>query len=648
MSAPRTAGAALLLFAALAAPPARARVVDVPVKLDASFLAKLLEAQVFSDPGATLRIAGRDRCSGAVLSAPPVALGKGSATLEIEGRARGGLAAFGGCLRLFAFEGALAVRLEPYRAADTPVVRFRVLGSELRPRSWTLLPQERLWGWIQPAVHPRLEKLSVDLGPALEELRRLLPLFVRADEAGPAQRLADSLALGAVRAEPDAVVALVRFEVDDAAGTAPPETPLSPEELAAFRRAAARFDAFVTFVVKQAGRDAPAPALRRELLEVLLGARHDLVDALAEPEPRRGADPVREIFRRTWARLAPLLRQLDADLPAEGALRYLSFVAAGDALAALDAAAPAFGFELSSDGLRRLARTLAPALAGDPLSRSRAVDPELREIFGFGPPLPAPEPEGDAAPETTPEGVDAPGAGEAPSAPPPEPEAAPRSRVLEALGGALAALVATPAHAAPGPGEDLAALARRLNRWAPSPADFREYLPVAGRLLRGTAAEVSGEALAPPYRDLFPALLLATGWQESCWRQYVNRGGRLVTLRSPAGAVGIMQVSERVWRGFYETSGLRSDVGYNARAGGEILLHYLKDFAIAKREDRAGGALALARSSYAMYNGGPGHMRRWREPGTAPSLRAIDASFLEKYKALRAGDERALERCYTG
>ena len=642
MSAPRRAGAALLALAALAASPAQARVVLVPVRLDASFLGKLLEAQVFDDRGATLRIAGRDRCSGAVLAAPPVALEEGRVDLEIDGQARGGLAAFGGCLRILSWQGALAVSLEPYRDAGAPVVRFRVLGSELRPRSWTLLPQERLWGWIQPAVHPRLEKLRVDLGPALEELRRLLPLFVREGEAGPARRLAESLELGAVRAERDAVVVLVHFEVDEAAPPAASEAPLTPEELAAFRRAAGRFDAFVTFVVKQAGRDAPAPEVRKELLEVLLGARYDLVAALAEPR-QRGEDPVREIFRRTWARLAPLLRQVDAELPAESALRYLSFVAAGDALAALDAAAPAFGLDFSSDGLRRLARTLVPAAAGDPLARSRAVDPELREIFGFGPPLAAPEPPSEA----TPEGVEAP-PGELPSEEPPQPAPGPSSRLLDALGRALAALAAAPAYAAPGPGEDRTALARRLNRWAPSPADFREYLPLAGRLLRATAADVAGDSLGRPYQGLFPALLLATGWQESCWRQYVRRGGKLVPLRSPAGAVGIMQVNERVWRGFYDASGLRSDVSYNARAGGEILLHYLEDFAIARREDRAGGALALARSTYAMYNGGPGQMRRWREPGTPASLRAIDASFLEKYKALRAGDETALERCYTG
>src|SRR4029453_11406293 len=168
-----------------------------------------------------------------------------------------------------------------------------------------------------------------------------------------------------------------------------------PEETRALERASRRFDAFLTFVVKQAGRDALAPELRTELLGVLLDARHELVALLAEPSGR-GDERVRALFVRTWGRLAPLLRRVDAPLPAEGALRYLSFVAAGDVLAALEAAAPSFGLELSADGLRRLARTLVPA-AGDPLAESRAVDPELREIFGFGAPLPGPsEPEGRA------------------------------------------------------------------------------------------------------------------------------------------------------------------------------------------------------------------------------------------------------------
>lgn len=653
----RRARALLAVLALGASLPAAASEVRVPVRLDPSFLGRLLEAQVFSAPGATLRLHGAGRCSEAVLSAPSVEIEPGRVRLRSEAVAHGGLPIAGaGCWRIFSWEGALAAIEEPYLDVDGRSVRFRVIDSALEPRSWTLLPQERLWGWMRPALHPHLERLRVDLGPALDDLRRVLPLFVRREDAEAAARLADSLALASVRADADAVVIEVRFDVDAAPAPAQPEAPLGPEELAALRDSLRRVDAFVTFVVKHAGRDAGAPALRSELLELLLDARYELVLALAEPAPPGGGDRVRALFLRSWARLAPLLRQVDAEVSAESALRYLSFVAAGDALAALDAATPAFGFELSSDGLRRLARTLAPAAAGDPLAHGRAVDPELREIFGFGPPLPPPE----ARPDETPLDEPAPqGASEAPPAPgpapapvpepPPAQEPAPSSQLLPRLGRAFAALFVAPASAAPEPSREIAALAARLNRWAPSRRDFREYLPLAGRLLRGVAGDVHAQSgLGAQYGDLYTALFLAAGWQESCWRQFVVRGGRLVPLRSATGDVGILQVNERVWRGFYDLDGLRHDVAYNARAGGEILLHYLRDFALARGEERRGGREALARSTYAMYNGGPAARGRWRDAKAPTALRALDAAFLLKYKAMRADDEAALEDCYTG
>jgi hypothetical protein len=545
-----------------------------------------------------------------------------------------------------------------------------VLRSSLRPRTWTLLPQERFWGWIGPQVHPRLEALRVDLGPALGDLRRVLPLFARRAEQERAGRLAASVRLESVRAEGAGVVVGVRFDVPDeapaAAAVEAPDAPLSPEELAALVRVSGRVDAFLTFVIKQAGRDAAGAALREELLDVLLDARHELVRALAGPVAR-GEDPVRAVFRRAWTRLAPLLRRASAgELPAESALRYLSFVAAGDALAALEAAAPAFGIELSSQGLRRLARTLAPKATEDPLSRSREVDPELRAIFGFGPPLPAPEPAPEAAPGVAPEAPHEPGGDAAPErapepapdgAPEPAPEAGPEvpaepppASRLAPLGRALVGLfLAAPAAAVPGAGPDRSVreIARRLNRWAPSRDDASDYLPLAGRLLRAIAAELGAPSgLAAAQREVFDTLVPAAAWQESCWRQYVVRNDRLVPLRSRTGDVGIMQVNERVWRGFYQPAGLRWDVAYNGRAGGEILLHYLRDAALRGRVDRHGPE-ALARATYAMYNGGPDRLRPWRG-AAAPAPRGVDAAFASKYRTLAAGDDAAILRCFTG
>jgi hypothetical protein len=95
--------------------------------------------------------------------------------------------------------------------------------------------------------------------------------------------------------------------------------------------------------------------------------------------------------------------------------------------------------------------------------------------------------------------------------------------------------------------------------------------------------------------------------------------------------------------------GLSWSIGYNARAGSEILLHYLRDYAIARSEDELGGIDALARASYAAYHGGPSHLRRYREPRRFGSkLVAIDRAFHAKYRAVAAGGELGVRECFPG
>jgi soluble lytic murein transglycosylase-like protein len=106
-----------------------------------------------------------------------------------------------------------------------------------------------------------------------------------------------------------------------------------------------------------------------------------------------------------------------------------------------------------------------------------------------------------------------------------------------------------------------------------------------------------------------------------------------------------MQVNRNVWRGLYDIKGLTADIEYNVRAGGEILHYYLTRYAIRKEEDKQpGGHLACA--TYAAYNGGPGHLTRYRSPKPNPALKKVDDLFLEKYRAVSSGQELDVLRCY--
>ena len=90
-------------------------------------------------------------------------------------------------------------------------------------------------------------------------------------------------------------------------------------------------------------------------------------------------------------------------------------------------------------------------------------------------------------------------------------------------------------------------------------------------MLRSTAGLVAAtRQLRGASGDTYRRLVPATAWQESCWRQFIRRGGKLVAIRSRVGSVGIMQVNERVWRGVYDRKGLVGDIAYNTRAGAEI------------------------------------------------------------------------------
>ncbi len=595
------AGALLLALAARAA----AREVLVPVQLDHAFLRQALLAQVFTGPDRSVRVwDDGSGCNVLILSDPRVAAHDARLRVRSAGRARIGTAVGQSCLNLLDWTGTVEVEEEPALDPALPIVRFRVVDSNLYGENGKKRVTGTLWDWVKTYVHPRLEALTVDLRQPLAELRAFLPLVLPHESAEQTMRLLDSLSLAGARVVDTGLTVDVRFDVAEAVAAAPtapaPEPTLTAEELARWEVAWQQWDAFVTFVGKHAATDAAA-AQRQALFDVLIEARYDILRVLRPSSPNE-PDPVPALFLQTWTRLAPVLRDLRLGLPGEQALRYLSFIAAADALRAIDELGPASGLDISADGLRRLARIIAPAATEDPLTYSDAIDPALRDLFGFGAPLPPPEDNPD---------VDL-------------------SWWLPARAWAASDLTA------------------RLNRWAPTRDDVQEYLPLVRDLLTDTVRQtLTRQPLDQQFHPLYGWLVLATAWKESCWRQFVRAGDRLRPMRSPAGALGIMQVLPSVWRGFYDVKGLGQDIGYNAMAGSEILIHYLRDYAIAKGEHTATGQVDnLARATYAVYNGGPGHLTRYRKSKGNRGLRRIDESFWDKYRKIKSGRVLAVAECY--
>lgn len=610
---------ALALAAGGALLPAsvHAAVLEIPLALDYRIVEQALGEQVFTGPDRTAPVfADRQRCNFLTLAEPRVeGTADGQVRLLTALRAQTGTPLAGRCWFAKSWHGVIETLQTAQVAPESSAVTFRVADSNLlrTDDQQSMLPRF-VQAWIREYVHPRLGAVTIELQPAVAGLQELLDAVMagapQPTSAAPPEP-SYPLRLTAVRPSATALVAVLSLEVADAPGdpfpdtALPVESPLTEEELAAWDAAWQDWEGFATWLVKTLSF-ASGSALNEALAETLLETRYELRDALARDE--RDRDQVRELFLHTWERLAPLLRDIEADLPGSQVLRYATFVSAGDALRSLDLLAPHLGLRLDRDALRSMARLLMPAVSDYDLRYDTAVDPELRVLLGL-------DPEFDEEPAD--------------------------STVVALLDWLIGS-----AHAA----QIRPELIKQLDGWVPRRPEIDDYLRTVGRLLDAVAdAERDKGKVPKEYLDLYDALLRATAWQESCWRQFVERDGAVETIRSPSGSVGLMQINTHVWRGIYNLDALLGNIGYNARAGSEILVHYLVDYAISRLEaESADDPDSLARATYAAYNGGPRHLMRFRDPKTSASLKEIDKAFWQKFQAIQSEGPMAVKPCLAG
>jgi hypothetical protein len=170
-------------------------------------------------------------------------------------------------------------------------------------------------------------------------------------------------------------------------------------------------------------------------------------------------------------------------------------------------------------------------------------------------------------------------------------------------------------------------------------------------VLNDSSAKAFGKTkLQKEHQEFFSLLVLATAWQESCFRQFTLKGGRVTYLRSWNGtSVGIMQVNERVWRGIYDEKHLQWDIFYNSAAGCEILGLYLQKYALPKIEELSSenrpDPQTLARIVYAMYYGGPDQFQKIRSRLGRGRPNVMDKLFFEKYQWVHGKQWEKIDLC---
>jgi hypothetical protein len=593
-----------ILLTALILKPATvlAEKVAIPVLLNYQQLQLLMKRTMYTGPDNSVRyLLDNAGCSMVSFSEPHLSAEDEGLRLNAKTLAIIGANTTDGCMTITRWTGRTVVKCKPLLVNRQPLsVHFQVQAVELYEQGG-LLSDSPLPQAFKTQLHQVLSRFHMDLKPATDQLKALLPYVVPRYSADRLTHMIDSLHIGHVKVRPNGLDVHLILDVEELPQTET-ESALTAIEVQQLVQRCQAWDSFLTFVVKEVAVLTSSEALRSTLLDTLLDVRYQIKYILTS-HPKRGPDPVKQLFVRSWERLEPIMREISNQLPEHNQLPFLSFITAADALRALDRLGPAVGLDISTDGLRRLARLLNDNPNLDPLKYMVEIDPVLQHLFDFG---------------------------------------IPQDIVSLKKPFSLKLQLIRPAFAA--------TRWDRLNRWVPTADELDPYLREIRDLLLEEANErIKSSAVAQKYARVFRSLMLATAWQESCWRQYILEKRKIVPLISGSGDIGMLQINEKVWRGFYAPGKLRWDITYNARAGSEILFKFMVNYALKRHEHKKDGGLTnLARATYSAYNGGPSQVDRYRRNDVRTVHKKIDTAFWTKYKQITQGNEFAVAQCLGG
>ena len=603
--------------------------VFLPVTLEYPFIRSVLVHQLYTAPGQRAIIVDEKQkeCIHIELSNPEVgqelSMIKVGSTIKI----RAGVPLLGTCTGLIEWEGYVEALQRLVLDEKSWQARFETVESRVFDKSRKPVTiAGNLLDLIKAHVDPYLNQTIIELAPPIKEMKDFLPIFFLPEERRRVHRLIETLRPGPVRVEESAVKVNLQVEVETESKPRASAVQLSPSEIERISRAWEDWDSFLVFEIESLIGQPITDRERASLLEILLQNRHEFLQALSDKTI--DSNLVRQQFVWTWQRLAQILRKYHVNQQSRPPLSYLAFFTASDALAALDKLGPTLGLEISRDGLLRLARLLSTSTTDPTLSYSYALDPGLREFLGLGPPLDDSGPASDVQEMDLPEEL--------------EKNAKPDDR--QSWLGHFLFPMAWAKEGSP-------AILAQIKQWIPSARDPNPYIGKVRNLLEEAADKIlAANPIAGDYNSFFHILVSATAWQESCWRQFLVRAGKIRYLISYDGSsVGLMQINERVWRGIYRVESLRWNTPYNVKAGCEILNLYFRNFALKEIKPANPSDLdTIAQVTYAMYNGGPGELKQYFKRSNEKKFYRSDRLFREKYTAVKRAEFDQLGLCFSG
>jgi hypothetical protein len=332
--------------------------VNLPIQLDYGLIKKVVVNQLFKGEGGIAEVwHDKHKCSFLNLSNPRISGQGGQIKLLNDIQAQFGTSFGGQCITVLAWDGALESFQKPSISPDQSILSLPVTRVNAYDRQGRQLTVDKLQDLIKKVAAPKLADIKVDLKRSREDMEKALTGFLPKENGGEIKQVLDTLKFSGAEANDDGIKVKLAFDAPLKKFDPKPEAPFSEAEQQAWQSTWKEWDAFLSKAIEQASSETQSQELKDTLTEILLESRTAFQAGLKAQSPK-SSDPVRVFFTDTWEKLAPQLKTLAKELPEIEGLRYLTFIAATDVIYELESLGAPFGLEITSDGLRRLARML--------------------------------------------------------------------------------------------------------------------------------------------------------------------------------------------------------------------------------------------------------------------------------------------------
>jgi hypothetical protein len=329
---------------------------SLPIQLDYGLIKKAVVSQLFTGQGGAAEVWNdKQKCSFLRLYNPRISGENGQIKLLNDVQAQFGKSFGGQCIPFIAWDGALETLQQPTISADQSILSLPVTKANAFDKQGRQLDIDKLQELIRKVAEPKLAQVKIDLNESRGDMERTLTGFLPKENAGEIKKILSTLKFSGAEANDAGVNIKLAFDAPLKKTTPKPEAPFTEAEQKQWQANWQEWDGFLSKAINQAASETQSPEMRDTLTEILLESRSAFQAGLKAQSPESG-DPVRVFFTQTWQKLAPQLRTLAKQLPEVEGLRYLTFIAATDVMYELENVGAPFGLEISSDGLRRLAR----------------------------------------------------------------------------------------------------------------------------------------------------------------------------------------------------------------------------------------------------------------------------------------------------